>query len=163
MGSMRGPCIAPVGRESGRESGQAAVESALVMPLAVFLILGTLQLFMLLQGRIMAEYAAWRAVRRRGPTNGTRSALIRWPRMPSSAGTSVIEVSTAYTTEMPVTQPSVRSSGNPASRSALSAMMTVPPAKTTAPPELATVRRTDSCTGTPSASRRRWRDSRNSA
>lgn len=46
-----------------RESGQAAVETALTMPLTIFLILGTLQLFLMLQGRIMAEYAAFRATR----------------------------------------------------------------------------------------------------
>lgn len=45
------------------ESGQAAVEAALSLPLTVFLILGTLQLFLMLQGRIMAEYAAFEAVR----------------------------------------------------------------------------------------------------
>jgi hypothetical protein len=39
------------------------VESALTLPLTVFLILGTIQLFMMLQGRIMAEYAAFEAVR----------------------------------------------------------------------------------------------------
>ncbi|GAA3136994.1 hypothetical protein GCM10020001_069380 [Nonomuraea salmonea] len=95
--------------------------------------------------------------------NGTLSALTRWPSSPSRAGTSVTEVSTAATTEMPVTQPSVASSGNPASISALNAMITVPPANTTAPPELDTVLRTDSTTGTPCASSRRCRDSRNSA
>lgn len=47
----------------GRESGQAAVEAALTMPMVIFLVLGTLQLFMMLQGRIMAEYAAFEAVR----------------------------------------------------------------------------------------------------
>jgi hypothetical protein len=45
------------------ESGQAAVEAALTLPLTLFLILGTLQLFMMLQGRIMAEYAAFEGVR----------------------------------------------------------------------------------------------------
>lgn len=45
------------------ESGQAAVEAALTLPLTIFLVLGTLQLFMMLQGRIMAEYAAFEAVR----------------------------------------------------------------------------------------------------
>ncbi len=45
------------------ESGQAAVEAALTLPLTIFLILGTMQLFMMLQGRIMAEYAAFEAVR----------------------------------------------------------------------------------------------------
>ncbi len=39
------------------------MEAALTLPLTVFLILGTLQLFMMLQGRIMAEYAAFQAVR----------------------------------------------------------------------------------------------------
>ncbi|RKH49160.1 pilus assembly protein [Corallococcus sp. AB049A] len=50
---------------SGRqgESGQAAVESALVVPLMVFLILGTLQLTTLHHARLMTEYAAYRAVR----------------------------------------------------------------------------------------------------
>jgi hypothetical protein len=39
------------------------VETALTMPLTLFLILGTLQLFLVMQGRIMAEYAAFRATR----------------------------------------------------------------------------------------------------
>ena len=38
-------------RVSRAESGQAAVESALTLPLAVFLILGSLQLFLMLQAR----------------------------------------------------------------------------------------------------------------
>jgi len=45
------------------QSGQAAVEAALTLPLTVFLILGTLQLFLLLQARVLTEYAAFRAVR----------------------------------------------------------------------------------------------------
>src|SRR5687768_11643443 len=45
------------------QSGQAAVESALVLPLTVFMVLGTLQMFMMLHGRIMAEYAVFRATR----------------------------------------------------------------------------------------------------
>lgn len=47
----------------GAEAGQAAVESALTLPFAVFLVLGTLQLFMMLQGRILAEYAVFRTTR----------------------------------------------------------------------------------------------------
>jgi hypothetical protein len=46
-----------------RQAGQAAVESALALPLAVFLVLGIIQLFMLLQARIMAQYAVYKAVR----------------------------------------------------------------------------------------------------
>jgi hypothetical protein len=54
----------------GRQSGQAAVESALTLPLVIFLILGTLQLFMMLQARIMAQYAVFRATRAGAISNG---------------------------------------------------------------------------------------------
>ncbi len=50
-------------RQSGRESGQAAVEAALTLPLLVFMILGTLQLFLMLQARILTEYATFMAAR----------------------------------------------------------------------------------------------------
>ena len=46
-----------------RESGQAAIETALVMPLFVFLILGLLQMGLLHQARVMTKYAAYKAVR----------------------------------------------------------------------------------------------------
>ena len=45
------------------DAGQAAVESALTLPMLVFLVLGTLQLFMLLQAKVMAQYAAFQANR----------------------------------------------------------------------------------------------------
>lgn len=45
------------------QRGQAAVETAITLPLALFVILGTLQLFLMLNGRIMAEYAVFRATR----------------------------------------------------------------------------------------------------
>lgn len=51
------------GGSADMQSGQAAVEAALTLPLTVFLILGTLQLFLLLQARVLTEYAAFRAVR----------------------------------------------------------------------------------------------------
>ena len=47
------------------------MEAALTLPLVVFLILGTLQLFMMLQGRIMAEYAVFKAVRAGSVTTAT--------------------------------------------------------------------------------------------
>jgi hypothetical protein len=53
------PHIAP----QHAESGQAALESALVLPLYVFLILGILQLSLMHQARLMTKYAAYRAVR----------------------------------------------------------------------------------------------------
>ncbi|RKH50870.1 pilus assembly protein [Corallococcus sp. AB049A] len=46
-----------------RQSGQVAVETAIVLPLFVFLILGTLQLGLMHQARLMAKYAAYKAVR----------------------------------------------------------------------------------------------------
>jgi hypothetical protein len=57
------------------ERGQAAVESALVLPMVVFLVLGTLQLFLMLQARIMAEYAAYRATRAGSVNHGSCAAM----------------------------------------------------------------------------------------
>lgn len=57
-----GGMSSPWGRRRFR-AGQAAVETALTMPLTVFLILGTLQLFLMLQGRILAQYAVFKATR----------------------------------------------------------------------------------------------------
>ncbi len=45
------------------QSGQAAVETALVVPMMVFLVLGTLQLGMVHHARLMTEYAAYRSAR----------------------------------------------------------------------------------------------------
>lgn len=45
------------------QTGQAAVETAITLPLVLFMILGTMQLFLVLQARILAQYAASRAVR----------------------------------------------------------------------------------------------------
>ena len=46
-----------------REAGQVGVETALVMPFSIFMILGIMQLSMMQQARLLAEYAAYRAVR----------------------------------------------------------------------------------------------------
>lgn len=46
-----------------RDSGQAAIESAITLPLFVFLILGILQLGLMHQARLMTKYAAYKAVR----------------------------------------------------------------------------------------------------
>ncbi len=53
------------------ESGQVEVESAIVLPMVVFLLLGLLQMGMLGQARMFAKYAAYRAVR----TGALRPAL----------------------------------------------------------------------------------------
>jgi hypothetical protein len=47
----------------GRESGQAAVETALTLPLVLFLILGSMQLFLLSQSRLLAQYGVFQATR----------------------------------------------------------------------------------------------------
>jgi hypothetical protein len=69
--------MVPLRRSAKRsgESGQAAVEAALTLPLTIFIILGTLQLFLMLQGRILAEYAAFRATRAGSLNHGDCEAM----------------------------------------------------------------------------------------
>ncbi|MBN1205679.1 MAG: pilus assembly protein [Myxococcaceae bacterium] len=57
------------------QSGQAAVEAALTLPLTLFLILGILQFFLMLQARVMAEYAAFRATRAGSVRHGDCEAM----------------------------------------------------------------------------------------
>ena len=64
--------------------GQAAVETALLLPLTVFVALGILQLFLLLQARLLTEYAAFRA------TRGAAVAQGSCPRMLHAALLSVL-------------------------------------------------------------------------
>ncbi|TQF15322.1 pilus assembly protein [Myxococcus llanfairpwllgwyngyllgogerychwyrndrobwllllantysiliogogogochensis] len=45
------------------QSGQAAVETALIVPMMVFMVLGIIQLGMVHNARLMTEYGAYRAVR----------------------------------------------------------------------------------------------------
>ncbi|WP_224240133.1 TadE family protein [Hyalangium gracile] len=47
----------------GSQSGQAAVEAALTLPLVVFLILGTMQMFLAFHARVLAHYAVFQATR----------------------------------------------------------------------------------------------------
>lgn len=58
------------------ERGQAAVEAALTLPLTVFLILGTLQLFLMLQARLMVEHAAYRATRAGAVSQGSCKRML---------------------------------------------------------------------------------------
>ncbi len=53
----------PKASKTSNQSGQVEVETAVVLPVAVFLLLGLIQLGLLHQARIMAEYAAYRAAR----------------------------------------------------------------------------------------------------
>jgi hypothetical protein len=64
--------------ESGqerRESGQVAVESALIMPLMVFMSLGIIQLTMIQHAKLMTEYAAYQAARAGIVWNGNNERM----------------------------------------------------------------------------------------
>ena len=50
-------------RWSKGQSGQAMVETAIVLPLFVFMVLGTIQLTLIIQARSLTKYAAYRAAR----------------------------------------------------------------------------------------------------
>ena len=93
----------------------------------------------------------------------TRRALMRVPLIASRAGSSVSAASTATTTAIPAISPSVVTSGMPATASETSAIVTVQPAKKTAPPEVAVARAIDSSSASPSRSPRRCRVTMNSA
>lgn len=56
-------------RWNKRQSGQAMVETAIVLPLFVFMVLGTIQLTLIIQAKSMTKYAAYRAARA-GAMNG---------------------------------------------------------------------------------------------
>ncbi len=57
---------------SKREAGQALVETAIIYPLIVFMILGVIQLTILHQTRLMMEYAAFNAARTGVVWNGNK-------------------------------------------------------------------------------------------
>ena len=75
----------------------------------------------------------------------------------STAGSSVSAPSTATTTAIAAIKPIVVTSGMPATASDASAIVTVAPAKKTAPPEVAAARAIDSLMSRPSFSPRKWR------
>jgi hypothetical protein len=64
-----------VSKRASKESGQAAVESALVMPLMVFLCLGIIQLTMIQHAKLMTEYAAYQAARTGIVWNGNNERM----------------------------------------------------------------------------------------
>src|SRR5690349_11007130 len=61
--------------EHRADSGQAAVESAIVMPLMVFLSLGLIQLTMVQHAKLMTEYAAFQAARAGIVWNGNNERM----------------------------------------------------------------------------------------
>ena len=93
----------------------------------------------------------------------TRSALMRGPRMARIAGSRVSAASTATTTATAAIRPIVVTKGMSAIASETSAIVTVPPAKNTAPPEVAAARAIDSRISSPSCRPRKWRVTMNSA
>ncbi len=68
--------IGSVGSAHKRESGQAAVEAALTLPLVLFVMLGTLQLFMMFHGRIVTQLAAYRAARAGSVSHGNCNRMV---------------------------------------------------------------------------------------
>ncbi len=58
------------GMRADGQSGQVEVETAIVLPTVVFLLLGLIQLGLLHQARIIGKYAAYRAVRTGSLKNG---------------------------------------------------------------------------------------------
>jgi hypothetical protein len=62
-------------RRRGTARGQAAIESALALPLLVFLVLGLLQLTLLEQAKLMTEYAAFQAARAGIVWNGNNERM----------------------------------------------------------------------------------------
>ena len=103
--------------------------------------------------RVLFSSGGWR----------TRSELIRGPAIASVAGSSVSAAATATTTAIAAISPIVVTSGMSATASDTSAIVTVPPANTTAPPEVAVARAIDSCQSRPSSIPRRCRVTMNSA
>ena len=57
------------------QSGQAAVESAIILPLFVFLLLGILQLGLMHQARLVTKYAAYKAVRAGAINNAKKDKM----------------------------------------------------------------------------------------
>lgn len=62
-------------RRARRARGQVVVETAIVMPVFVFLILGLLQLGLMHHARVMAKYAAYKAVRAGSVNRGEKDAM----------------------------------------------------------------------------------------
>ncbi|MCP3098576.1 pilus assembly protein [Myxococcus sp. K15C18031901] len=60
---------------AGRQSGQAAVEAAMIMPLAVFMTLGIIQLTLIQHAKLMTEYAAYQAARAGIVWNGNNERM----------------------------------------------------------------------------------------
>ena len=85
------------------------------------------------------------------------------PRIARKAGRRVSAAQTATTTAIAAIRPIVVTSGMPATASETSAIVTVLPAKNTAPPEVATDRAMDSFMGNPSCRPRMWRVTMNNA
>ena len=66
----------PSVKRPDRQSGQAIVESALTLPLMVFMLLGTMQLFMMMHGRILTQLAAFQATRTGSLNHGNCARML---------------------------------------------------------------------------------------
>jgi len=66
-----------MGQRPWGQTGQALVETAIVMPLYVFLMLGLLQLGLMHQARLMVKYAAYKAVRAGSLSDADKTVMER--------------------------------------------------------------------------------------
>lgn len=64
-------------RRTRRARGQVVVETAIIMPVFVFLILGLLQLGLMHHARVMTKYAAYKAVRAGSVNRGEKDAMTK--------------------------------------------------------------------------------------
>ncbi len=86
-----------------KESGQAMVETAIIIPLFIFILLGILQMGLIYQAKVLLKYAAYRAARtgallHGNPTAMTRSALaVMLPVMGNGTGNSNVETMSVET------------------------------------------------------------------
>ena len=58
------------------DCGQAAVEAALTMPLVLFCVMGTLQLFLMFNARILTQLAAYKAARAGSMNHGNCDRVV---------------------------------------------------------------------------------------
>lgn len=88
--------ISPRTQHPSSQSGQAVVEAALVMPLMVFIMLGTMQLFLMMHARILTQLAAFQV---------TRTASLNHGNCPRMLHAGILQV-------LPAIEPFVKPSGS---------------------------------------------------
>jgi hypothetical protein len=89
------------------QRGQAAIESALVLPLFMFVLLGALQLSLMHQARLLTKYAAYKAVRAGALTSASHTRMehaalaVLLPTIKNHAAVFSTDSATAFVTSYP--------------------------------------------------------------